>query len=68
MTIHETHKHYFQVTDLGDTDNDNDNEVALFRVVICWLNDIMSLNAPLIRFQKPSKIKYYGIIHEAILI
>ena len=28
MTIHETHKHYFEVTDLGDTDNDNDRSIV----------------------------------------
>ena len=28
MPINETHKHYFQVTDLGDTDNDNDRSIV----------------------------------------
>ena len=28
MTIHETHKHYFQVADLGDTDNDQDRSIV----------------------------------------
>ena len=28
MTIHETHKHYFQVTDLGDSDNDIDRSIV----------------------------------------
>ena len=28
MTIHETHKHYFQVTDLGDTDNDTGRSIV----------------------------------------
>ena len=28
MTIHETHKHHFQVTDLGDTDNDQDRSIV----------------------------------------
>ena len=27
MTIHETHKHHFQVADLGDTDNDMDRSI-----------------------------------------
>jgi len=27
MTIHETHKHHFQVADLGDTDNDIDRSI-----------------------------------------
>ena len=28
MTIHETHKHYFQVVDLGDSDNDIDRSIV----------------------------------------
>ena len=28
MTIDETHKHYFQVTDLGDSDNDIDRSIV----------------------------------------
>ena len=28
MTIHETHKHYFQVADLGDADNDTDRSIV----------------------------------------
>jgi hypothetical protein len=28
MTIHETHKHYFQVADLGDSDNDIDRSIV----------------------------------------
>ena len=28
MTIHETHKHCFQVADLGDTDNDQDRSIV----------------------------------------
>jgi len=28
MTIHETHKHNFQVADLGDTDNDQDRSIV----------------------------------------
>ena len=28
MTIHETHKHHFQVADLGDTDNDQDRSIV----------------------------------------
>ena len=28
MTIHETHKHHFQVSDLGDTDNDMDRSIV----------------------------------------
>ena len=28
MTIHETHKHYFQVADVGDTDNDQDRSIV----------------------------------------
>ena len=28
MTIHETHKHHFQVLDLGDTDNDIDRSIV----------------------------------------
>jgi len=28
MTIHETHKHYFQVTNLGDSDNDIDRSIV----------------------------------------
>ena len=28
MTIHETHKHTFQVADLGDTDNDQDRSIV----------------------------------------
>ena len=28
MTIHETHKHHFQVADLGDADNDMDRSIV----------------------------------------
>ena len=28
MTIHETHKHHFQVADLGDSDNDIDRSIV----------------------------------------
>ena len=28
MTINETHKHHFQVADLGDTDNDQDRSIV----------------------------------------
>ena len=28
MTIHETHRHHFQVSDLGDTDNDIDRSIV----------------------------------------
>ena len=28
MTINETHKHHFQVADLGDTDNDIDRSIV----------------------------------------
>ena len=28
MTIHETHKHHFQIADLGDSDNDMDRSIV----------------------------------------
>jgi hypothetical protein len=28
MTVHETHKHHFQVADLGDADNDIDRSIV----------------------------------------